>query len=72
MRQDNVIEDALLAKTQQARTWKKKNCKENLPASNQSNANNYNKGKDEKKSYPPYQHRGKYIALKGKETIYLH
>jgi len=46
------MEGALLAKNQQARTWKKKNYKKNLSGSSESRANNYNKGKGEKKSYP--------------------
>jgi len=47
MKDDHVIECALLAKSQQA-----KNCK-NHSAISESNANNYNKQKGGKKSYPP-------------------
>ena len=54
MREDHAIEGALLAKSQQAKNYKK-----NHPVSSQSSANNYNKGKGEKKSYPPCQHCGK-------------
>ncbi|XP_061343583.1 uncharacterized protein LOC133289617 [Gastrolobium bilobum] len=53
MREDHVVEGALLAKSQQARNYKK-----NHPGSSHSNATNY-KGKGEKKSYPPCQHCGK-------------
>jgi len=53
MREDHAVEGegALLAKSQQAKNFKKNN-----PT---SNANNYNKEKGEKKNYPPYQHCGK-------------
>ncbi|XP_047150825.1 uncharacterized protein LOC124822805 [Vigna umbellata] len=54
MRKDHATEGALLAKSQQAKNYKK-----NHPASSQSSANNYNKGKGEKKNYPPCQHCGK-------------
>jgi len=48
MRKDHAAEGALLAKSQQAKNFKKNN-----PT---SSANNYNKGKGEKKNYPPCQH----------------
>ncbi|XP_047170888.1 uncharacterized protein LOC124839192 [Vigna umbellata] len=53
MWEDYTIEGALLAVSQQAKNYK------NHPTSNQSSANNYNKGKGEKKNYPPCQHCGK-------------
>nr|KYP70532.1 hypothetical protein KK1_009752 [Cajanus cajan] len=48
MREDHVVEGALLVKSQQAKNYKK-----NYPTSSQSNTNNYDKGKGGKKSYPP-------------------
>ena len=43
MRQEHAVESALLAKSQQDGTWKKKNYKKNHPTSNDSSANNHNK-----------------------------
>jgi len=59
MRQEHAVEGALPAKSQQARTWKRKNYKKNHPTSNESSANNHNKGNGKRKSYPPCQHCGK-------------
>ncbi|XP_014506230.1 uncharacterized protein LOC106765982 [Vigna radiata var. radiata] len=48
MREGYATEGALLAKSQQAKNYKK-----NRPANNQSSANNYNKGKGENKNGLP-------------------
>ena len=53
MRQEHAVESALLAKSQQDGTWKRKKYKKNHPTSNESSANNPNKGNGKKKSYPP-------------------
>ena len=50
MREDHDVEGALLDKSQQAKKLQKESF------TRQRSENNYNKGKGEKKSYPPFQH----------------
>ncbi|GAU44031.1 hypothetical protein TSUD_349630 [Trifolium subterraneum] len=53
MRQDHMVEGALLVKSQKSNTMK------NHPSCSENGANNYNRGKGKRKSYPPCQHCGK-------------
>ncbi|XP_016740232.1 uncharacterized protein [Gossypium hirsutum] len=61
MRQKRVVEGALPAKHQDNNRYKKKKNLKNHPANGENSFSNYQKGKgrDSKKTYPPYQHCGK-------------
>ncbi|GAU16908.1 hypothetical protein TSUD_36660 [Trifolium subterraneum] len=52
-RQDHMVEGALPVKSKKSNTMK------NHPSCSENGANNYNRGKGKRKSYPPCQHCGK-------------
>ncbi|RDX75364.1 hypothetical protein CR513_44760, partial [Mucuna pruriens] len=59
MRQNYTIEGALLTKSQETGTSKRKSYNETLPTSSKNATNNYNKGKGKKKNYPPCRYCGR-------------
>ncbi|RDY02563.1 hypothetical protein CR513_13962, partial [Mucuna pruriens] len=62
MREDRVVEGALPTKHHNVETNKKKYFKKNLYVTGKNNANNQNKGKGQRKNYPPYQYCGKMVV----------